>query len=50
MGTPAEEQKIFFDPFAQVHVSTTRKCGDTEVGLTISMRWVDMMGGNLDGE
>ncbi len=47
IGIPAEKQKAIFAPFAQADASTTRKYGGTGLGLTISTRLVEMMGGKL---
>ncbi len=47
VGIPPEKQKLIFDPFSQADSSTTRKYGGTGLGLTISTRLVDMMGGRL---
>jgi CheY-like chemotaxis protein len=47
IGIPAEKQNLIFDPFAQADTSTTRKYGGTGLGLTISARLVQMMGGRI---
>jgi signal transduction histidine kinase/CheY-like chemotaxis protein len=47
IGVPEEKRKSIFDPFNQADTSTTRKYGGTGLGLTISARLVEMMGGRL---
>ena len=47
IGIPPEKHKHIFKAFSQADSSTTRKYGGTGLGLTISMRLVDMMGGKL---
>jgi CheY-like chemotaxis protein len=47
IGIPKAKQKMIFDAFSQVDGSTTRKYGGTGLGLTISARLVDAMGGKL---
>ena len=50
IGIPPEKQKLIFQPFAQADNSTTRKYGGTGLGLTISKRLVELMGGTLQVE
>jgi two-component system sensor histidine kinase/response regulator len=47
IGIPPEKQKSIFDAFTQGDTSTTRKYGGTGLGLTISARLVEMMGGKI---
>ncbi len=47
IGIPVEKQQIIFQAFAQADSSTTRHFGGTGLGLTIAIRLVKMMGGNL---
>ena len=47
IGISTEKQRIIFDAFSQVDGSTTRKYGGTGLGLTISSRLVEAMGGKL---
>jgi two-component system sensor histidine kinase/response regulator len=46
-GIPADKQRIIFEAFAQADSSTTRSFGGTGLGLTISTRLVQMMGGRI---
>ncbi|MFL5240699.1 MAG: response regulator, partial [Gemmataceae bacterium] len=50
IGIPAEKQGMIFDPFTQADGSTNRKYGGTGLGLTISSRLVEMMGGRITVE
>jgi len=47
VGIALEKQKLIFEPFSQADSSTTRKYGGTGLGLTISTRLVEMMGGRM---
>jgi signal transduction histidine kinase/ActR/RegA family two-component response regulator len=47
IGIPKDKLERIFESFTQADVDTTRKYGGTGLGLTISKRLVDIMGGNL---
>jgi two-component system sensor histidine kinase/response regulator len=47
IGIPPEKHDHIFKAFSQADSSTTRKYGGTGLGLTISTRLVDMMGGKM---
>jgi two-component system sensor histidine kinase/response regulator len=46
-GIPRHLQAKIFEAFSQADTSTTRKYGGTGLGLTISARLVEMMGGRI---
>ena len=48
IGIPPDKVQTIFEPFTQVDSTTTRKYGGTGLGLTISRRIVELMGGRLD--
>ncbi|PIU31590.1 MAG: hypothetical protein COT06_07290, partial [Syntrophobacteraceae bacterium CG07_land_8_20_14_0_80_61_8] len=47
IGIPAAKQASIFDPFVQADGSITRRYGGTGLGLHISRRLLQMMGGSL---
>jgi signal transduction histidine kinase/DNA-binding response OmpR family regulator len=47
IGIPKEKRESIFEAFAQADAATTRKFGGTGLGLTISTRFVQMMGGKI---
>ena len=47
--TPAQLQHVF-EPFRQADATTTRRFGGTGLGLTISQRFCDMLGGQIRAE
>ena len=47
IGMSEDELDKVFEPFTQAEQSTTRRFGGTGLGLTISRRLVDMLGGSI---
>lgn len=47
IGIPVEKQHLVFESFTQADSSTTRRYGGTGLGLTISRRLAEMMGGSI---
>jgi two-component system sensor histidine kinase/response regulator len=50
VGIPLDRQQSIFEAFTQVDGSTTRRYGGTGLGLTISSRLVQLMGGRISVE
>jgi PAS domain S-box-containing protein len=50
IGIAKNKQQKIFDSFSQADSTTTRKYGGTGLGLTISNKLVEMMGGKLELE
>ena len=48
IGVTSEQKSRIFDAFSQADTSITRKYGGTGLGLTISSRFIELMGGQLD--
>jgi two-component system, sensor histidine kinase and response regulator len=48
IGIAPDKQRAIFDPFTQADGSTTRRYGGTGLGLTISSKLVEMLGGRLE--
>jgi signal transduction histidine kinase/CheY-like chemotaxis protein len=50
IGIPQEKIESIFSPFEQLDHSKTRKSGGTGLGLTISRRLVELMGGSIQAK
>ena len=50
VGIPPEVLETLFSPFTQADSSTTRRYGGTGLGLTISQRMVELLGGDIECE
>lgn len=50
IGIPKDKMDRLFKPFSQVDTSTTRSYGGTGLGLVISKKLVEMMGGKIQVE
>jgi len=48
IGITSEQKAKIFEAFSQADTSITRKYGGTGLGLTISSRFIELMGGQLD--
>ena len=47
IGMTADQQRLVFEPFTQADSSMTRRYGGAGLGLTISRRLVELLGGEL---
>jgi PAS domain S-box-containing protein len=50
IGISKDKLEVVFEPFTQADSSTTRRYGGTGLGLTISRRLVELMGGRIWAE
>ena len=47
VGIPKQKQQLIFDSFSQADASNTREYSGVGLGVTISKRLIEMMGGNV---
>lgn len=47
IGIPPDKKALIFEAFSQADASVTRKYGGTGLGLTISSKFVELMGGKM---
>ena len=47
IGIPLDKQQLIFEAFTQEDTSTTRRFGGTGLGLTITRRLIELMGGKI---
>jgi PAS domain S-box-containing protein len=47
IGIPSDKHKTIFDPFIQASTDTTRKYGGSGLGLSITRKLVEIMGGEI---
>ena len=50
IGIPEDKLESLFEAFTQADISTTRKYGGTGLGLTLTKRFAEMMGGYISVE
>ncbi|WP_434628993.1 response regulator [Chromobacterium sp. CV08] len=48
IGIPEEKKSVIFEAFQQADGSTSREFGGTGLGLTISLRFAQMLGGTIE--